>query len=75
MGFVSTKKDVVFCACCGRQIVPGSGTPDRFMTYGPVKRLWSDQWACAECDGLDENGLFPEEAELEDMLWKRGLGL
>lgn len=60
------KPGVIKCECCGRQILPGNGVLDEFVTYGGPygpKRLLSDQYVCAECStGLDEYGLFPEES-------------
>lgn len=53
---------MMVCECCGRQIVPGHGTPDNYITYGPVTRLVGNQYICAVCAAdLDEDGLFPEE--------------
>lgn len=52
----------IICECCGRQIVPGNGTPDDYITYGPVKRLCFDQYVCGVCGkDIDGYGLFPEE--------------
>lgn len=54
----------VICECCGRQIISGRGTPDKFVTYGPVTRLVGNQYICATCSiDLDKDGLFPEERE------------
>ncbi len=55
----------IVCECCSRQIVPGHGTPNEFVTYGPVTRLVGNQYVCALCaTDLDKCGLFPEERRL-----------
>jgi hypothetical protein len=52
----------ITCECCGRQIISGCGTPDKFITFGPVTRLVGNQYMCAVCAAdFDEDGLFPEE--------------
>jgi len=51
----------IICECCCRQILPGHGTPDEFVTYGPVTRLVGNQYMCAVCVADLEDGLFPEE--------------
>jgi len=54
---------ITTCDCCTKQIVRGSGTPDKYVTYGPITLLGINQHACRSCaEDLDENGLFPEEA-------------
>ncbi len=56
----------ITCVCCGRQIVPGRGVPDSFVTYSlRPKRMFANQYICNHCDDLDEDSLFPEERELE----------
>jgi hypothetical protein len=59
----------IVCECCGWQILPGSGTPDRYVTYRPVRRWFASQYICGHCThDLDENGLFPEEREEAKLL-------
>lgn len=56
----------ITCVCCGRQILPGRGVPDPFVTYSlRPKRMFANQYICDHCDDLDEDGLFPEERDLE----------
>lgn len=61
----------IVCECCGRQILPGPGVPDKYVTYGPARRLVADQYLCGQCAReLDEDGLFPEERNnLEDAFY------
>lgn len=62
----------IVCECCARQILPGSGTPDEYVTYGPVRKLFGCQYICGHCArDLDENGLFPEEREEAEKLMAR----
>lgn len=47
---------MIFCECCSRQILPGKGTPDSFVTYAQYPDCSND---------LNEYGLFPEEVSKE----------
>ena len=51
----------IYCECCGRQILPGRGKGDKYVTYGIAAKL-VEGYCCKDCGkGLDENGLWPEE--------------
>ncbi|MCL6480029.1 MAG: hypothetical protein K6T65_16820 [Peptococcaceae bacterium] len=61
----------IVCECCTKQILPGTGVPDAYVTYGPVVRLCANQYVCAQCaTDLDEDGLFPEEREKVELVEK-----
>jgi len=64
----------IICQCCSKQILPGVKTPDRYVTSGPPIQLVNG-YCCQRCgEGLDENGLWPEErAEWEEFLKREQL--
>jgi hypothetical protein len=56
------------CCCCGKQIVPYNQF-DEYVAPGLQikKAIRTDEGFCDECGNeLDENGLFPEEAMIEE---------
>jgi len=55
----------IYCEDCGRQILPGKGIPDEYVTYGPPLAMFRG-FVCHYCGkDYDENGLLPEESEIE----------
>ncbi len=58
------KMGKVICCCCGRQVIIGSRTSDKYVAPGMCPRVGfrADECCCDDCSKyMDEDGLFPEE--------------
>ena len=53
--------DIIFCECCGRQVINNGGDKYTAPSVGAVKGFGKNV-ICGDCAReLDENGRFPEE--------------
>ena len=54
--------DIIFCECCGRQVINNGGDKYTAPRVGAVQGFGRNV-ICGDCArDLDENGCFPEEA-------------